>query len=245
VTGATAGLGLAFAHALAARGHDLVLVARDEARLHEVADEIAVAYGGAVSVLAADLSTDEGTARVAEVLRGSAIDLLVNNAGFGTPHGFLDTPLADEDRSLDVLVRAPMRLCHAVLPGMLDRGRGAVVNVASVAGFLPRGTYGAHKAWLISFSRWLAVTHRRTGVQVMVLCPGFVRTEFHQRMGVDMTGLPGWMWLDADDVVGDALADLAAGVTVSVPSRRYQVLTRLARLTPAVVAERVSRSGRR
>ena len=244
VTGATAGIGLAFAHALAARGDNLVLVARDELRMRRVADDLAARYGGEVMVLAADLSTDEGAARVASLLGRGEVDLLVNNAGFGTRTWFPDTPLADEERALDLMVRAPLRLCHAVLPVMLERGRGAVINVASVAGFMPRGTYGAHKAWLISFSRWLAVRCRGRGVRVMVLCPGFVRTEFHQRMGVDMGRVPGWMWLDADRLVSDALADLARGRAVSVPSRRYKFLTRLARLAPAGLAERVGRRGR-
>ena len=244
VTGATAGIGLAFARALAARGDDLVLVARDEVRMRRVAAELAGRYAADVRVVAADLATDEGTARVADVLREDQVDLLVNNAGFGTRTWFLDTPLADEDRSLDVMVRAPMRLCHAALPGMLERGRGAVINVASVAGFVPRGTYGAHKAWLISFSRWLGVRCRGNGVRVMVLCPGFVRTEFHQRMDADMSRVPGWMWLDADRVVRDALTDLSRGVSVSVPSRRYQLLARLARIAPAGLAERAGRRGR-
>jgi len=244
VTGASAGIGLAFARALAARGDDLVLVARDRGRLDLVAADLRSAYGGNVRTVAADLATDAGTEQVTDVLRGQPIDLLVNNAGHGTRTSFLDTALADEDSSLDLMVRAPMRLCHAALPGMLDRGRGAVLNVASVAAFLPRGTYGAHKAWLVSFSRWLAVSSRSRGVQVMVLCPGFVRTEFHQRMGADMSGVPRWMWLESDRVVGDALADLGRGVTVSIPSRRYRLLTRLARLAPSAVAERASRQGR-
>ncbi len=246
VTGATAGIGLAFARALAARGYDLVLVARDGARLRAVADELAARHRVAARVLSADLSTDAGTNAVAEVLRDSdaPVDLLVNNAGFGLRTWFLDSSLVDEERSLDVLVRAPMRLCHAALPGMVERRRGAVINVASVAGFMPRGTYGASKAWLISFSRWLAVTLRGTGVQVMALCPGFVRTEFHQRMEADMSGVPGWMWLDADRLVRDALGDLARGAAVSVPSKRYRVLARLARIAPAGLAERAGRRGR-
>ena len=246
VTGATAGIGRAFARALAVRGDDLVLVARDEGRLRELADQLAARHRVGVRVLAVDLATDAGAGAVADVLadRAAPVDLLVNNAGFGLRTRFPDAPLADEERSLDVMVRAPLRLCHAALPGMVERGGGAVVNVASVAGFMPRGTYGAHKAWLISLSRWLDVTNRGRGVQVMVLCPGFVRTEFHQRMDADMSGVPRWMWLDADRLVRDALADLARGVSVSVPSRRYQVLARLARVAPAGLAERAGRRGR-
>ena len=240
VTGATSGIGLAFARALAAQGDDLVIVARDEVRLRRVADELARDFGGGVRVVAADLATDDGTERVARVLRDHDIDLLVNNAGFGTGRWFLDVPAADLDGSLDVMVRAPMRLCRAALPGMLSRGSGAVVNVASVAGFMPGGTYAAHKAWLISFSRWLAVRCRGAGVRVMALCPGLVHTEFHQRINADMSRVPGWMWLDADRVVRDALTGLARGVVVCVPSRRYQVLVRLARVVPVGVVEKVT-----
>jgi short-subunit dehydrogenase len=242
VTGATSGIGLAFARALAARGDDLVIVARDEVRLRRVAGELA-RLGGDVRVVAADLATAAGTEQVAAVLRDDEVDLLVNNAGFGSPRDFLQVPPAELDQSLDVLVRAPLQLCRAALPGMLARARGEVVNVASVAGFMPGGTYAAHKAWLISFSRWLAVRCRGSGVRVLVLCPGLVRTEFHPRIGADMSWVPGWMWLDVDRLVRDALADLSRGVTVSVPSRRYQLLSRLARVSPAGIAERVA--GRR
>lgn len=246
VTGATAGIGLAFARALARRGDDLVLVARDEPRLDRVAAKLTAEHGVGARVLATDLATDAGTGRVTAALTDptAPVDLLVNNAGFGTRTDFLDAPIADEDSSLDVLVRAPMRLCHAALPGMRERRHGAIVNVSSVAGFLPRGTYGAHKAWLTGFSRWLDVTYGGDGVRVMALCPGLVRTEFHQRMGADLSGIPGWMWLDADRVVRDALADLARGVRVSVPSRRYQLMMRLARVAPVSLAARLGRRGR-
>ena len=242
VTGATSGIGLAFARARAARGDDLVLVARDEERLQRVAGELAQ-LGGDVRVVAADLATAAGTEKVAAVLRDDDVQLLVNNAGFGSRRWFLEVPPDELDQSLDVMVRAPLQLCRAALPGMLTRGRGAVVNVASVAGFMPGGAYAAHKAWLISFSRWLAVRCRGSGVRVMVLCPGLVRTEFHPRIGADMSWVPGWMWLDADRLVRDALADLSRGVVVSVPSRRYQALVRLARLVPTGIVEQVT--GRR
>ncbi len=243
VTGATAGIGLAFARALAGRGDDLVLVARDEPRLSALAGELTDAYAVSVRALSADLASDDGVARVAAALTDTEapVDLLVNNAGFGLAAAFVESPAADEVRALNVMVRAPMLLCHAALPGMLTRGRGTIVNVSSVAGFLPRGTYGAHKAWLTGFSGWLDLTHRAQGVRVLALCPGFVRTEFHRRMDVDMTGIPGWMWLDADRVVATALADLDRGVRVSIPSRRYQVLARLARVAPLRLTERAGR----
>ncbi len=234
VTGASSGLGLAFARALAARGDALVLVARDRVRLQAVAADLAGSHGADVSVVAADLSTDEGIAAAAEALADETrpVDLLVNNAGFGQRLSFADNDLAEERQSLDVHVRAPLQLCHAALPGMRSRGRGAIVNVSSVAGWLPRGSYGAHKAWVTSFTRWLDIAYRRDGVRAMALCPGFVRTEFHQRMGAEMA-VRRWMWLDADAVVAEALHDLVAGARVSVPSRRYRLLARVARLLPA------------
>ncbi|MDQ3103979.1 MAG: SDR family NAD(P)-dependent oxidoreductase [Actinomycetota bacterium] len=246
VTGATAGIGRAFATALAARGDEVILVARDQRRLGELADELRSRHGVGADVVTADLATDAGTDAVCALLSEPShpVDLLVNNAGFGQRLGFGDNDLAEEERALDVLVRAPLRLCHAALPGMRDRQRGSIINVSSVAGWIPRGTYGAHKAWLTSFTRWLDLAYRRDGVQAMALCPGFVRTEFHQRMDADMDGIPAWMWLDPDAVVAAALRDLARGVRVSVPSRRYRLLSRLARVAPATLVGRAAPSDR-
>ena len=145
---------------------------------------------------------------------------------------------------MDVLVRAVMRLTHAALVPMLEAGRGDVVNVSSVAGYTVRGTYAAHKAWVTNFSAWAGVRYRSSGVRVMALCPGFVRTEFHQRMDADMSGIKGWMWLDADPVVRAALKDLRAGKSVSVPTARYKVLSRLARIAPDSLVEKAARRGR-
>ncbi|MGH3501993.1 MAG: SDR family NAD(P)-dependent oxidoreductase, partial [Nocardioidaceae bacterium] len=152
--------------------------------------------------------------------------------------------IEDEQRGIDVLVTAVMRLSHAAVGPMLERGSGSIVNVSSVAGYLPRGTYGAHKAWVTNFSAWAGVHYRRRGVRVMALCPGFVHTEFHQRMSANMRGIPGWMWLDADDVVRTALADLRAGKVVSVPTKRYKVIVAVSRLAPRRLVERVARIGR-
>jgi len=244
VTGPTSGIGLAFARALAAEGHDLLLVARTKERLDEVADELSAKHGVTCHVLPADLSDLADSRRVEQVLRARPVDVLVNNAGFGLNTPFHRTAIDDEQRSLDVLVRAVMRLSHAALPGMIERGHGAVVNVSSVAGFIPRGSYGAHKAWVTSFSGWANTRYRAKGVRVMAVCPGFVETEFHQRMDADMSGIQRWMWLDADRVVADALKDLRAGKAVSVPSLRYKALVGLSRVTPRRLVEKVTRRGR-
>jgi hypothetical protein len=242
VTGATAGLGLAFARRLARDSYALVLVARDTDRLERTAAELRTAYGVDVEVIPADLADDDGCSRVEARLFGGGppVDLLVNNAGFGLRKPFAVNDVEDEERMLRVLVRAVMRLTHAAVPGMTERGRGAIVNVSSVGGFVPRGTYGAAKAWVTSFSEGQAHELRGTGVRVMALCPGFVRTEFHQRMGMATGGIPGPLWLDADDVVDAAMADLARGVVVSVPTLRYKAIVGVLRYTPRRVLARIA-----
>jgi len=246
VTGATAGIGLEFARQLAAKEFDLVIVARDRSRLEEVAQELR-SPSVEVEVLPADLADRAQLAaveaRVADPAR--PVDLLVNNAGFGLRKTFLDNDVDDEQGLLDVHVTAVLRLTHAALKAMVARGDGQVVNVSSVAGYLARGTYGAAKAYVIQLSRWADATYRARGVRTMVLLPGFTRTEFHQRMDVSRGSAPAWMWLDADRVVREALADLDAGRSVSVPGRRYKVLTAIARATPVSVQTRFQSLGRR
>jgi uncharacterized protein len=247
VTGPTSGIGLRFAHQLAAKGYDLVLVSRDQGRLDAVADELREGYGGTVDVLPADLGDRSSLARVEARLadQDRPVDLLVNNAGFGLKHGFLDNSVEDEQAMLDVLVTAVLRLTHAAIRPMVARGQGAIINVSSLAGFLPRGTYSAAKAYVTSLSRWADLTYRDRGVRVMALLPGFTKTEFHERMDVSRGSAPSWMWLDADRVVRDALADLDSGKQVSIPSKRYQALAALARYTPASVQARFQGLGRK
>lgn len=247
VTGPTAGIGQAFARQLAARGHDLVLVARDEERLTALAEEVRRQHGVDAEVLVADLTDRAHLARVEQRVADPErpVHLLVNNAGFGHRRPFLENSVEDEQAMLDVLVTAPLRLCHAALGAMVARGDGAVVNVSSVAGFLPRGTYSAAKAYVTSMSRWADATYRDGGVRVMALCPGFTKTEFHARMDVSRSSAPRWMWLDADRLVRDALADLDAGKSLSIPSKRYRVLTAFARMVPLEVLSRFQRVGRR
>jgi short-subunit dehydrogenase len=234
VTGATAGIGHAFARRLASDGHDLVLVARDRARLDTVAATLSDAHGVSTEVIRADLSDPEQLALVADRLRDPdrPVDLLVNNAGFGFQESFLDSDLDDELRLLDVLVRAVLVLTHAALPGMVSRRRGAVITVASVAAFLPHGTYSAAKAWAKTFTESLALRLHGTGVTATALCPGLVRTEFHERAELDMRSAPSWVWLDADRVVRDCLADVRRGRPVSIPSLRYRACARIARHLP-------------
>lgn len=245
ITGATAGIGAAFARRLAADGFSLVLVARDGDRLAASAEALRLRYGVEAEVLAADLATEEGLEKVENRLR-QGIDLLVNNAGFGHPGAFLDVPVSDELRMLKVHCEAVLRLTLAALPGMRERDRGAVINVASVAAFFNRGTYSASKAWVVNYSESMAAELTGSRVRVMALCPGFVRTEFHDRASMDTSGIPDFLWLSADDVVKEAMRDLARGKWVSVPDLRYKVIAGAGRLIPRGLAAQVSRRlGRR
>ena len=245
VTGPSAGIGRAFALELARRGHDLVLVARSRDGLEEVAAQ-ARALGADVELLPADLADRDSLAiveqRVADPDR--PVDLLVNNAGFGLKKGLIDNDVEDEQRMLDVLVTAVMRLSHAATGAMVARGSGGVINVSSVAGFLPRGTYSAAKAYVTQLSRWADATYRQRGVRTMALCPGFVRTEFHERMEVGRDSAPSWLWLDADHLVRDALSDFDKGKSVSVPDVRYKAVVAVSKYVPTGLLSRFQRLGR-
>ncbi|OMC37957.1 short-chain dehydrogenase [Mycobacterium sp. GA-1841] len=233
ITGPTSGLGAGFARRYARDGYDLVLVARDGERLEQLAAELRDEAGAGVELLPADLSCAADRAKVAERLQ-AGVQVLINNAGFGTSGEFWTADLAQLQAQLAVNVTAVMELTHAALPSMVDAGAGTVINVASVAGLVPgRGsTYSASKAWVVSFSEGLANGLGGTGVGVHALCPGFVRTEFHARAGIDMAGTPSFMWLQVDDVVRDCLSDVAAGKVVIVPGLQYKVLTTGGRLAP-------------
>ncbi|MFJ3665535.1 SDR family NAD(P)-dependent oxidoreductase [Streptomyces sp. NPDC090106] len=248
ITGSTAGIGAAFARRLAADGHNLVLVARDTRRSREQATELHDRHGVEVEVLTADLATDKGIETVASRLgdRRNAVDLLVNNAGFGNKGRYLDVSMADELRMLKVHCEAVLRLTSAATEGMRERGRGGVVNVASVAAFVPRGTYGASKAWVVQFTQGAAKDLAGSGVRLMALAPGFVRTEFHERAGMGTGNIPGWMWLDADKLVASALNDLARGKTLSVPDPRYKALMGVVKVVPRnLLGGITSRTGRK
>ncbi|MFK4082963.1 SDR family NAD(P)-dependent oxidoreductase [Kribbella sp. NPDC020789] len=243
ITGPTAGIGRAFADKLASEGYDLVLVSRDEARLKEVAAEITQRYGVACEPLAADLTDRDELLRVEERFRSGPIEVLVNNAGFGQKKPFWANPVEAEEKQLDLLVRVVLRLTHAAVLPMIERGSGAVINVSSVAGFLQRGSYSAHKSWVTNFSAGLAIELHAKGVAVMALCPGFVHTEFHERMGMDKTVVPSFMWLEAGDLVDAAWKDLMRGKAISIPSRRYKFLAAAARYTPRTLIARFSTVG--
>jgi len=235
ITGASAGLGAEFARQLAAQGCNVVLVARNRARLEETAAGLERRYGITADVLPADLTDDAGVAAVVARLSDPQrpVGILVNNAGIGLLHNFEDNPISEEKKHLKLHGETAMELTHAALKGMLERGGGRIINVASIAAFLPRGTYSAAKAWLVSFSRWANLAYRQRGIKVTAVCPGFTHTEFHDRMGMDKSVAPSWAWLHADRVVRDGLADNERGKAVSIPSKRYKVLAAVARVAPA------------
>lgn len=242
ITGPTSGIGQGFAHRLAALGYDLVLVARNETRLRELADELARRYDTGTEVLAADLADDDDRALVAD-RAAKGIQFLVNNAGFAHSGEFWTLEPGELQAQLDVNVTSVLQLTRAALPAMVAAASGSIVNVASVAGLIPgRGsTYSASKAYVVSFSEGLAGGLVGTGVRVQALCPGFVRTEFHERAGIEMGSVPKRMWLEVDQVVDGCLHDLDSGRVISVPGVQYKVLTTVAGLVPRTLMTRMNR----
>ena len=245
ITGATAGIGHEYAVQLAARGDDLVLVARDAARLEQVAEELRRAHQVDVEVLVADLVDLADLARVEARLadHDRPVDLLVNNAGFGLKKRFLDNTADEETAMLEVLVTAVLRLTHAALGAMAERGHGGIINVSSVAAFLPRGSYSAAKAWVNSFSEWAHLEYKSRGVQVMALCPGFTKTEFHERMQVKRGD--GFLWLDVDFLVRRSLEDFDKGRAYSIPGAQYKTIAALTKAVPNRVLRLTQSLGRR
>ncbi len=244
VTGGTSGIGAAFARALAGRGDDLVLVARDAERLDQIATELRRRFGVTVETLSADLAERADVERVAARLGPDErpVDLLVNNAGFGIRSRLTAPDLSPLERGFDVMVHAVMVLSGSASRAMTARGGGAIVNVGSTAGYVTMGGYSALKAFVGVYTEALSNELWGTGVTATVLCPGWVRTEFHERADIGTGSIPGWMWLDADDLVAQCLRDVTAGKVISIPSRRYQVLMTAARYAPRSLVRRVSRA---
>lgn len=235
ITGASSGIGAEFARQLAAQGYDLVLCARREERLRALAGELAQAYGITAETLVADLAKPEGIETAARHIAGLAdLEILVNNAGFGTEGRFARADAGRESDMVSVHMAAPVRLSRAALPGMLARGRGAIINVSSVAAFFPLPgsvLYSSSKTFLTAFSRALQVEVAGGGVRVQALCPGFTVTEFHDTLKrFDRGRLPWFLWQRAEDVVAQSLAALWDGPVVFVPGRLYPLIAALGRL---------------
>jgi uncharacterized protein len=250
VTGASSGIGTAFAKKLAERGDALVIVARSEGRLKELGDELHTAHGVEVEVLPVDLSDREELARVeARLTDGTPIDLLVNNAGFGTKGRFAELDVGREDEEVRLNVLALMRLTRAALPGMVERDRGGVINVGSIGSFQPgpfNATYSATKAFVLSFSEALHEEVRGTGVNVLAVCPGLTRTDFQQRGGFDTEWAPKAAWTSPEVVVERALRAIGKGKAVCVPGLQNRMTASMTHLAPRSVVRRISsRVGRR
>lgn len=244
ITGASSGIGAAFARRLAANRYRLVLVARNGDRLSAM--RTGLMRGGApdVEVLPTDLTDAEQRLAVCRRLSSTTdpVGLLVNNAGIGLGKSFLASSTAELHRQLDLNVTAVMDLTHAALPGMVERRHGGVINISSIAGMVPgRGSaYGASKSWVTAFSEATAMSVQRHGVRVVAVCPGFVRTEFHERAGIDMRGKPGWMYVPVDTVVGESLSGLRNGRNVVIPGLLYKTVAAAAKLAPRSLVRKVA-----
>ena len=232
VTGATAGIGESFTRVLAREGFNIVLVARDLERMKERAATLESQFNIQTTIVQADLATDDGCAKVEKYITDNQIEVLINNAGFGINKAFSMSELNSEQQLLDVLVRTPMRLMHTVIPQMKARNSGSIVNVSSVAGWIAGGTYSAAKSYLTVLSESLHTELRGTGIKISALCPGFTRTEFHERGRMRMNGLPNFMWLSADRVVSQAWKENQNGKVLSVPGWQYLILSTVSRFGP-------------
>ena len=239
VTGATAGIGESFSRLLAGNNYNIVLVARDLPRLHERADALEAKFGIKTHVIQADLATDEGCLRIEKYILENQIDVLINNAGFGTNKAFTMSTLEVEQQLLDVLVRTPMRLMHVALPLMKQRNNGIIINVSSVAGYIAGGTYSASKSYLTVLTESLNTELSATNVKVSALCPGFTRTEFHQRGKMSMKGLPNFLWLNSDRLVEQSWRDALKGKAVSVPGWQYKLLVFVVHAVPRFIVRKV------
>ncbi len=233
VTGASAGLGAAFARRLARDGYRLILVARRRDRLEELARELPDA-----TVVVADLGDDAGVRLVEEQIAAEPrLSLLVNNAGFGTKGRFYEASLESQEQMHRVHVMATMRLTHAALRAMIPRNRGAVINVASVAGFAAspqNASYCATKAWMNFFTEGVSLDLKSAGsaVQMQSLCPGFTVTEFHDVMQMDRNKIPSWLWMTAEEVVDASLKGLQQGKLYVVPGAIYKAVVQLEKWMP-------------
>ena len=245
ITGATAGIGKAYVEMFAHLGANITLVSRNTERMQAQVEALSSRFPNQTfSFETCDLAFESGIQKLEEYLKNSHVDVLINNAGFATNQKFSDTDMDAETVAMNVMVNAVMRATHAVLPQMLERG-GEIVVVASVAGFLPGGTYSAIKAWNVSFVEGLSRQLKRSKVRISALCPGFTRTEFHERAGISTDPIPNWLWLDANKVVRTGWEDHLKGRVISVPGWQYKTLLSLTRILPRRTVANLSGSLRK
>ena len=246
ITGASAGLGTEFARQLASKGKDLILVARRTEPMEKLARELVEDYNVAVDVIQADLSDPSATSKLfADVgARGLQVDYLINNAGSVGPDLLADRDWPEQQKYIELMMTSVAGMCHHFIPPMQERGFGRVLNVASVAAFGTSAgniTYCATKAFLKSFSEGLAIELEGTGIRVQALCPGYTRTEIHERASMSTAKTPESWWLTAEEVVEHSYRGLARGQIVCVPGMRYRIITALAPLFPATLQYRLKR----
>lgn len=243
ITGGTSGIGLAFATELAGRGYDLVLVARDQTRLAATASELTGRFGCQVETIGADLAMradlDPIIARLVDAAR--PIDVLVNNAGFGLNASLLDPEVAIQERAMDVMCTAVLILGGAAGRAMKARGQGMIINVSSISAWIVKGNYSAIKRWVLTYTQALALELTGTGVQATAVCPGWVKTELHERAGVSRPNLPSWAWMDADDVARTGLDAAGRGKVLAIPTRRWRLVVWLLEHAPAALPRFISR----
>jgi hypothetical protein len=249
VTGASAGIGAAYARRLAAQGYDLLLVARREARLRALATELTTRYAVRVAPVPADLTKDADLNALEDrIARQEQLEFLLNNAGFGASGCFYESPVEIQDAMHRLHIMATMRLSHAALRKMTARGKGAIVNVASVAAFICRAgntSYYSTKAWINCFTEalYLELKQARSPVRVQALCPGYTLTEFHDIMGFDRRRVPESWWTSVEQVVDASLEGLKRGKLFVVPGWRYKLIVSLLRLIPRPLLHATSTLG--
>ncbi len=242
VTGGTSGIGKAFATELAERGYDLVLVARDESRLAQIAVEMREQFGVVVETLRADLAVrndlDPIIGRLTDPQR--PIEVLVNNAGFGLNASLLDDDVAIQERAMAVMCTAVLILGGAAGRAMKARGQGVIINVSSVSAWIVKGNYSAIKRWVLTYTQALALELEGTGVQATAVCPGWVKTELHERAGVARPNLPGWAWVDASEVARCALDGATAGKVITIPTRKWRAAVWFLEHSPKALSRAIS-----
>jgi short-subunit dehydrogenase len=243
VTGGTAGIGHAFAVELASRGWDLVLVARDTARLETVSADLKTRFGTTTEIITADLSVRADMLHIADRLERTQhpIEMLINNAGFGIHASLMDKDFSLQEKALDVMCLAVLVLSGAAGRAMSARGHGSIINIGSSSGIITTGNYSAVKAWVNTYTEGLANELRGTGVKVTAVLPGWVRTEFHERAGINASKLPDIVWMDSDQLAKEALDDHAKGKVISVPTKRWHMAYWVGRHTPRPVIRWASR----
>jgi short-subunit dehydrogenase len=229
ITGPTSGIGLAYAHELATEGFELLLIGRNESKLKALQTDLK----SNSEIFVADLSIHDDIIKTANFLTAlDQIDILVNNAGFGSSLPFSENSLAEEIEQLEVLIKAVLALTHATLPKMIEQNSGIILNISSIAAWVPTGTYAAAKSWVTSFSEAIAAELKGTKVQVTAVAPGFTKTKFFDRSQMKDTDVPQWLWLTPEQVVKESLKDARNGQLISVPGAQYKAMSTVTRSLP-------------